>query len=405
MMENRWAALALIGTAVLFSLSLWFSASVIAPDLKESWGLTSFTEAWLSASVPTGFVIGALISAYFGLADRFNIRKLFALSALLGAMFNGLLIFVDQAIIGITLRILTGIILAGVYPTSVKLISQWFPKQRGIATGILIASLTLGSSFPHFISIFVAFIDSRLVILISSILAILAAMLIYGILKDAPIPSKKTPFSLGLMKKVVMNKPVMLANYGYFGHMWELYAMWTWLPSFLAASFLTYSPSSDPWLSMLVSFTSIGIAGGVGCVVGGIVADKIGRSSLTITAMSVSGLCAIGIGLTFGSNIWITVVLALIWGGAVIADSAQFSVGVSEFAEIEYVGTALTFQMCIGFLITIISINLVPIFQSIIGWEWVFTLLSIGPMLGIIAMVKFKDYETGLYTEDKGVAK
>ena len=393
MIQGSWRALVWIGLSELFALSLWFSASVIAPELIEIWNLSSTSEAWLSASVPIGFVIGALFSSYFGVADRFNPRKVFATSVFLGAIWNALLILVDYAFFGILLRILTGITLAGVYPIAVKILSQWFPQKRGFAIGILIAALTLGSSLPHFVILFFSSLNWKLVIICTSVLALLSAIIVTYILEDAPIMSEKSPFSLKLIKKVVTNKPVMLANYGYFGHMWELYAMWTWLPAFLTASFSAYSPELPHWFIALSSFISIGIAGGIGCVVGGLISDKIGRANLTIISMFVSAICSILIGFTFGQFIWITLIISMIWGMSVISDSAQFSAAVSEIAEVEYVGTALTFQMCIGFLITIFSINLIPIIQRIVGWEWVFTILAIGPILGIVFMVKYRRYE------------
>ncbi|MDL4840561.1 MFS transporter [Aquibacillus rhizosphaerae] len=393
MNPGAWKALLWIGLSELFALSLWFSATVIAPELSNNWGLNSKSEAWLSVAVPIGFVFGALISSYFGLADRYNARKIFALSALTGAILNGLLIFVDVALVGIILRILTGVILAGVYPVAVKMLSQWFPTKRGLAIGILIAALTIGSSLPHVVMIFFASVNWQLIIITSSILALMAAAIVNGLLTDAPGTANQSTFSFKLLKKVTSNKPVMLANYGYFGHMWELYAMWTWLPLFLAASFESHSPGLSSGFMRLTSFISIGIAGAIGCIVGGLLADRIGRARLTIVSMAISAASSILIGFTFGHSVWLTFTLSIIWGIFVISDSAQFSAAVSDFADVEYLGTALTFQMCVGFLITIFSINLISVLQNFVGWEWTFAALAIGPILGIISMTKFKRYE------------
>ena len=390
---RSWRALMWICLSVLFALSLWFSASVVAQEIIELWHIQPKFEAWLSASIPIGFVTGAFVSAYFGLADRFNVRYIFALSATAGALFNGVIIFVDEAAIGIVLRILTGASLAGVYPVAVKMLSEWFPKKRGVAIGILIASLTVGTSLPHVVTIFLASFPWQGVIMSSSVLAIIAACIVYFIVEDAPGVAKSPPFSFTMLHKVITNKQAMLVNYGYFGHNWELYAMWTWLPTFLSASFLSYQADVSASFVSFISFAVIGLAGSIGCVIGGIVADKIGRAHLTMLSMTISGTCALLIGFTYGEVMWLTILLALVWGMSIIADSAQFSAAVSEVVEPEYVGTAVTFQMCIGFLITIISINLVPILEQQFGWQSVFAFLAIGPLLGTLAMYQFRKYE------------
>lgn len=389
-MSNQQKALLSISLAVLCALSLWFSASVIARELLVHWQASPALEAWLSAAVPLGFVIGAFCSALFGLADRFNPRIIFAACAFIGACMNGLLLLTDSAMIGLALRVLTGVLLAGVYPIAVKLLAQWFPQRRGTALGILIAALTMGSAFPHLLRGFFSSLDWQLVVMSSSLLALFAACIVQFYLQDAPIAVQKSTFSLRHLKQVIQNKRLMLANYGYLGHMWELYAMWTWLPAFFAASFAVQAPHTSMQLIALCSFVAIGIAGGIGCVVGGIAADKIGQANVTIVSMLISGACALLIGLTFGQAWQVTLLVAIIWGASIIADSAQYSAAVTQAAEPTYVGTALTFQMCIGFLLTIVSINVIPLLQQLVGWQWVFTFLAIGPLLGIVYMRKYK---------------
>lgn len=394
---NRWLALTIISSAVLFALSLWFSATAVLPQLVEEWELSNQQSASMTTAVQLGFIVGALSLTWTRLADTMNGRFLFALSAVIGALSNFLFTMSPTIEIGLLMRFITGMMLAGVYPTSVKIVSTWFVTRKGTAVGIIIGALTAGSALPHLVKAFSSNVDWEIVIYASSCLAIVAAFMMYFLLPDAPtvkqqpIDKKENAFL-----KVLRNKRVMLSNYGYFGHNWELYAMWTWIPLFLTASFQQAELSSTvKQLAPVFAFLIIGVAGAVGAVCGGLIADKIGKARLAMWAMLVSGVCSICIGFTYGQSIWLTVFVALIWGAAIIADSAQFSALATEYAEPDAVGTALTFQMAVGYFLTIIAIYTIPLVVELISWKWAFSILAIGPFLGAIAMQRLTQYDKG----------
>lgn len=388
---SRTVALALIGFAELFALTIWFSASAVVPALERHWHMSSSMGIWVTGAVQVGFVVGSLISAALALPDRANPRIVFAVSALSGAIINGAVLFAHDMTAGFLLRFLTGMTLAGVYPVAVKLVSQWFGTNRGLAIGILIGALTLGSAMPHFILVFTTHLNWRLVMVVSSFLALLGGAVVWVILPDAPGGAgRPSAFSWNQLKSVVRSRPVMLANYGYFGHMWELYAMWTWLPTFLIVSLMHGYGAGHPSSAALLAFLIIGVAGALGSLLGGWLADAFGRTMATIVALAISGSCALAVGFTIGGPAVITLSIAFIWGTSVIADSAQFSAAVTEVANPAFVGTAVTFQMAVGFLITLFSINLVPFVVSRFGWHWAFSTLSIGPMFGIWAMANLR---------------
>jgi MFS family permease len=380
---NRYRALTLVALAELLAMGLWFGVSAVSPQIAAEWKLDGASAAWLTLAVQLGFVAGTLLSATLNLPDVIRARHLFALCALLGAITNLVLAFAAHGIgLAIALRFLTGMFLAGVYPPGMKIIATWFKTGRGFALGVLVGALTLGKASPYLVNVLGSG-NWRVNVAIASGVAVIGSVIVVALVGDGPYALPNQPFDLSQITRVFSNRGVRLANFGYFGHMWELYAMWTWAPVMIRASIAASGDS--PRLAEAASFAVIG-AGAIGCIVAGLVADRIGRAVVAGAAMAASGACCLAIGFLFGKAPLAMLTLAAIWGATVVADSAQFSALVTEHGDQRYLGTALTLQTCIGFLITTASIRLMPLLVERVGWEWAFAFLAPGPALGIVAM-------------------
>ena len=387
-MNPKWQTVIWLAIAEFLAMSLWFSASAVTPALSAAWELTPGGVAWLTMSVQIGFVVGAFLSALFNVADVWPPRFVFATGAFLGAAANALIaLSVDGLAGAIGLRFVTGFALAAVYPVGMKIMATWMKEDRGFGIGLLVGALVLGSASPHLIRGFGGVDNWRLVMYTASGLAFLAGVIALFVGKMGPYQGPPATFRWAHILATFRDPGIRLANFGYLGHMWELYAMWSWIALFLLESYRLSGLQNFETMASLMTFAVIGI-GGVGSLLAGWLADRWGRAYTTILSMALSGTAALTIGLFFGRSPLLISIIALIWGFAIVADSAQFSTAVSELADRKYVGTALTMQTSVGFLLTLVSIRLIPILVEWVGWEYAFTGLALGPLFGIWAMWK-----------------
>ncbi|MCI0361858.1 MAG: MFS transporter [Planctomycetaceae bacterium] len=388
----RWSQLALLAAVELLAMSLWFSASSVTQALQTSWNLSRGAESWLTISVQLGFVLGALASAVLNLSERISPPRLLAACAMVGAALNAAIPLLISDTFGrttggfaalVALRMATGVMLAGVYPTGMKLLATWFKQGRGLAIGVLVGALTLGSASPHLLA---GLAHWRTVMYGCSVAALLAGLLAAATAQVGPHLPTATRFDWGYFARVWADPAVRRANFGYLGHMFELYAMWTWAPRLLRESYTAHSYSLSA--AAAAGFAVVAI-GGLGCVLAGLTADRAGRCWTTIASLVVSGSCALAAGWLADQPLLLTAV-CLIWGFAVVADSAQFSAAVSELCDPQFVGTALTIQTCAGFLLTTLTIRAVPEVQATHGWGWAFAMLALGPVFGVFHMARLR---------------
>lgn len=374
--------LALVSVALLLGMSGWFTATAVAPELQARWSLDAARVGWLTTTVQLGFVAGTALAALLNLADIFPSRRYFAACALAAAAANVALLVVPGYTLALVARFLTGLFLAGVYPPAMKMMATWFRSARGLAIGTVVGALTVGKAAPY---LFKATGGAGMtpVVAGASAAGVAAALLVLLLYSDGPYAFPRRPFSWGLVARIVRHRPTMLATGGYLGHMWELYAAWSTVGLFYLHAL------GAGWKADLAAFGMIA-AGGVGAVVAGRWADAWGRERTTIVMMAVSGSCALCIGWLTGAGAWVIVPLGLVWGFAIVADSAQFSAVITEVAPADAVGTALTLQTSLGFALTAVSIQTTTALASSAGWGWAYATLAVGPALGILSMARLR---------------
>ena len=391
--SERWSQLIVLTAGILLAEAPWFASGAVAPLLRVEWSTSGLDLPLLTVAVQLGFAVGALGLAIAGAADVIPGIRLFVVGCVAAAAANlGFAFLATDPLSALPYRFLTGVAIAAVYPIGIRLLAGWFRRDRGLAVGVLVGGLTVGSALPYLFRAVGAYaaLEWRPIVAMTSVAALTGAVVVGLLGRSGPFDVPAPRFSTAGAIAAIRDPAVRLANLGYLGHMWELFAMWTWIPLFILAAFAA-AGVDDVGIASLAAFVVVA-AGGIGCVVAGIFADRIGRTTVTIAAMAVSGTCAVACGLLFGSPAPVVFAVAVVWGITVIADSAQFSSAISELAPPGTAGSALSLQVAAGFLLTSVTIIVLGLTDTTDATTWRvgFAILALGPLVGIVAMWRLR---------------
>ncbi len=365
--------------------SLWFAGNAVIADISKAFDLTQASLSYLTSAVQLGFIVGTLLFAIFTIADRYAPSKVFFVCALLGALFNLLVLFIPQNLIFLVLcRFFTGFMLAGIYPVGMKIAADYHEKGLGNALGWLVGALVLGTAFPHLVKSYFSELPWKYVMVTTSSLAVLGGLLIGFLVPNGPYHRIGARFDPSAIVKVFGKSDFRAAAFGYFGHMWELYTFWAFVPIMLIGF---NQAAMQPSTISLLSFIIISM-GAIGCVAGGYLSFKIGSKKVAFLSLIFSGTCCLLSYFFPDMNVLVFLIILLVWGLTVVSDSPQFSTLVAQSAPIAYKGTALTIVNSIGFFITIFSIQLVGYLHHIGLERSSYLTLLIGPIFGAISLMK-----------------
>lgn len=368
--------------------SLWFAGNAVVDNLISELGLPVMFLGYITMAVQAGFIFGTLIFAFLNIADRYSPVRVFLLCALSGAVLNFLIIWAETAFTILSARFATGVFLAGIYPVGMKIASDWHREGLGKALGYLVGALVVGTAFPHLLKFIGSEYPWRFVFIGTSVIAAGGGLLLFLTVQDGPFrsPSKGFKFEYDAILRLFQNKNFRSASFGYFGHMWELYTFWAFVPVMLSY-YLEIYPETSLSVS-LWSFLIIGI-GGVSCALGGYQSMKKGSKWVSTAALTGSGICCLLIPLSFSLSLILFLVLLLLWGVFVIPDSPQFSALVAQSSDPSLVATGLTIVNSIGFALTIVSIQLVSYLWNLTGSPLVFLIMAAGPLAGLFSIRKY----------------